>query len=83
MILVLGKLGKLQLNYRAQAMFLLWIVILLIYQSLSCYEAIKINAPEAVINAAAYTNVDKAETEGELVNISNASAQGYGTGMRN
>ena len=40
----------------------------------SCYDAIKIHAPTAVINAAAYTDVDKAETEEELATLINGNA---------
>ena len=40
----------------------------------SCYDAINIHAPSAVINAAAYTDVDKAETEEELATLINGNA---------
>jgi dTDP-4-dehydrorhamnose reductase len=42
--------------------------------SSSCYDAINIHAPSAVINAAAYTDVDKAETEEELATLINGNA---------
>jgi len=38
----------------------------------SCYDAIKIHAPKAVINAAGYTSVDRAESEEKLATIINA-----------
>ena len=40
----------------------------------SCYDAIKIHKPKAVINAASYTNVDKAETEEEIATIINGNS---------
>ena len=40
----------------------------------SCYDAIKIHVPEAVINAAGYTNVDRAESEEKLATIINANS---------
>ena len=41
---------------------------------LTCSKAIKFYNPRAVINAAAYTNVDKAESEEELANTINGDA---------
>ena len=42
----------------------------------SCIEAIRRNKPRAVINAAAYTAVDKAESEEKLANQINGDAPG-------
>ena len=42
----------------------------------ACVEAIKYNQPKAVINAAAYTAVDKAEVEEELACTVNGAAPG-------
>ena len=39
-----------------------------------CSEAIKFYKPRAVINAAAYTSVDKAESEEDLANTINGDA---------
>ena len=39
-----------------------------------CAEAIRLAAPRAVINAAAYTAVDRAESEEELANVINGAA---------
>ena len=75
MILVFGKTGQIATELQSTSNVLaLDRDFADLSNPLSCYEAIKINAPEAVINAAAYTNVDKAETEGELVNIINANS---------
>ena len=45
-------------------------------QPSSCAQAIRDYAPKAVINAAAYTNVDQAEAEPELARLINAEAPG-------
>ena len=55
---------KIQINYSREEFNLLNID--------SCLEKIEKVNPNYVINAAAYTAVDKAETERELVNIVNA-----------
>jgi dTDP-4-dehydrorhamnose reductase len=39
-----------------------------------CADAIYLNKPDVIINAAAYTNVEKAEEEEELANIINGSS---------
>ncbi|MCB1376178.1 MAG: sugar nucleotide-binding protein, partial [Rhodobacteraceae bacterium] len=44
--------------------------------SAACAAAIRAHAPEAVINAAAYTAVDKAESEEDLATIVNGAAPG-------
>ncbi|MGR3480167.1 dTDP-4-dehydrorhamnose reductase [Salipiger marinus] len=41
-----------------------------------CAEAIRAEAPDVVINAAAYTAVDRAETEEDLARVINAEAPG-------
>ena len=70
MILIFGKTGQVarELQHAGDVLALSREFINLSNPS-SCYEAIKIHAPTAVINAAAYTNVDKAETEEELAKI--------------
>ena len=42
----------------------------------ACARAIKFYRPQAVTNAAAYTAVDKAESEEDLANIINGSTTG-------
>lgn len=75
MILVFGKTGQVatELNYHKDVIALgrdeadLFIPI-------SCAEAVRLYKPRAVINAAAYTAVDKAESEENLANTINGEA---------
>ena len=64
MILVFGKTGQVatELQRTGDVLALSRDFINLSNPS-SCYDAIKTHAPDAVINAAAYTDVDRAESE--------------------
>ena len=63
-MLVLGKTWKCAAELQRMVHFLALSVYLTnVSNPSSCYDALKSNAPKAVINAAAYTDVDKAETE--------------------
>ena len=75
MILIFGKTGQVatELQRMGDVLALSRNLSNLLNPS-SCYDAIKIHAPEAVINAAAYTDVDKAETEEELATLINGNA---------
>ena len=75
MILIFGKTGQVatELQRMGDVLALSRDLINLSNPS-SCYDAIKIHAPKAVINAAAYTDVDKAETEEELATLINGNA---------
>ena len=75
MILIFGKTGQVARELQRSGDFLALSRDLTdLSNPLSCYDAIKIHEPEAVINAAAYTDVDKAETEEELATIINGNS---------
>ena len=64
MILIFGKTGQVATELqRAEDVLAVGRDVADLSNPSSCYDAIKIHNPKAVINAAAYTNVDKAETE--------------------
>ena len=75
MILIFGKTGKVATELqRTGDVLALSRDLTNLSNPSSCYDAIKIHAPTAVINAAAYTDVDKAETEEELATLINGNA---------
>jgi dTDP-4-dehydrorhamnose reductase len=75
MILIFGKTGQVASELqRAGDVLALSRDLTNLSNPSSCYDAIKIHAPKAVINAAAYTDVDKAETEEELATLINGNA---------
>ena len=75
MILVFGKTGQVATELqRAGDVLALDRYLTDLSNPSTCYDAIKIHAPEAVVNAAGYTNVDRAESEEELATIINANS---------
>ena len=75
MILIFGKNGQVATELqRTQDIFAVGRDLVNLSNPSACYDAIKIHKPEAVINAAAYTNVDKAETEEELATTVNGKS---------
>ena len=75
MILIFGKTGQVARELRsARDVLALDRNLTDLSNPSSCYDAIKVHTPEAVINAAGYTNVDKAESEENLARIVNANS---------
>ena len=75
MILIFGKTGQVARELRsARDVLALDRNLTDLSNPSSCYDAIKVYTPEAVINAAGYTNVDKAESEENLARIVNANS---------
>ena len=75
MILVFGKTGQVARELqRTEDVLALDRNLTDLSNPSECYDAIKIHEPEAVINAAAYTDVNKAETEEKLATTINANS---------
>ncbi len=76
-ILVFGKTGQVATELQRQApVTALGRAEADLTDPAACAEAIRAHAPRAVINAAAYTGVDKAEEEPDLAHAVNATAPG-------
>ena len=74
-ILVFGKTGQVALALQRQAeVIALGRDVADLSEPSTCADAIHSYAPDAVINAAAYTAVDRAEDEPELAETINAAA---------